>query len=269
MAKKNPFELGWEMVTGMPVWNNPRRKSHHIPSRGYKIIPTPPKRGLTIDEMFEFVNTIELVRRGDANKYDIKYKDIFERKATPEQIREANREVEKRLKIYKKSRYANNPSVLPSPFWNNPKNRYKKNPLLMTVGLANPASPSFRPGQRVSIERFEKWLRANTDARIINEYEKTKQAYERFHLGSKPSYITYDPIEMSNIDGTKFFYSAGKAVTTNYVTPKTSKKAFNKGKGAYEHVWEGKKPQILVDYEGKTLMLPLKGKSKVTDWMHG
>ncbi len=165
--------------------------------------------------------------------------------------------------------------------------KYKKNPLLMTIGLnpperkrRNPAPSKtdvtyikvpFRPGQTVKIERFENWLYNSGYQMLIKEYKEVMAKSIEFHKHKKPN---YKPIEIliknidfgDNINGVKIFYSMGTAEHSVYKVPKHSGKHF---KGAWKHEWKTQ-PHQLTDASGKTIVMPLEGTAKITrGWMHG
>jgi hypothetical protein len=145
---------------------------------------------------------------------------------------------------------------------------YRRNP-----GLA---CPPVRPGGKIPVERFERWLEKNGTAKDKSDFRKAMKKYTDVHLGTKPKYVGS---EIMNFDNDKtitkrvYLASMGKAPTSTYITPKRSGKSDNGKSTAYEHEWGeagGRMPNVLVDASGRHLILPLRGKSRVAKgWMRG
>jgi hypothetical protein len=167
------------------------------------------------------------------------------------------------------------------------------NPLLMTVCGLNPPADEFvdyienivdsepkilynpdnegrecpfDEGQEIPIEEFEAWLKKSGTPEEIARYEQTKEACQKFHLGTPVQFVTRKVINLGvsqAIVDRDFTYSMGKTPSQMYVPNDDSGKAPH----AYVHEYETE-PEALVAGNGKLILEPLEGRAIVTDWIH-
>ncbi len=136
-----------------------------------------------------------------------------------------------------------------------------------TRGGAAPVRPMKTKKAKIPIAKFERWLKNNGSREEVQRYQREKQAYKRFHKGAEPTHITRRLVDVGagpKVVGRSFAYSMGKSPFEPYITPKGS------GKGAakpYLHEYETM-PEGITTSRGKTVIKPLDGRTKITDWIH-
>jgi len=135
---------------------------------------------------------------------------------------------------------------------------------------ANPtlAAAPFHPGKKISVGEFESWLSANGNPEEKREYERSKAAYKKFHLGAEPKSITREVMDVGLNHGVVtdrgFGYGLGQSTHETYFAPKNSKKAGT----VYVHKW-GTRPEAIATSDGRVIMKPLKGTARIDDWLRG
>ena len=141
------------------------------------------------------------------------------------------------------------------------KGKIKKNPALMTLTL-NP----FKKNKNVPFEKFYKWAKKNLDHRDINRLNRAIKKYKEFHQGSLPKTVSHEVLNIGSGSQRDFVFSMGKSPDETYIPPSHSRK--QDGDVTYLHEYENF-PESLVNADGSVIMKPLKGKTKITDWIHG
>ena len=143
----------------------------------------------------------------------------------------------------------------------------RRNPLLMVVNPPENGAAPFKEGKQIPIAKFEAWLYANATPQQVQDYEKTKEEYERFHLGTVPKTITRELMSVSSnteITDRAFTYSMGRSTHETYDAPKHSKKHGV----TYIHKYKDQ-PEAQVFSGGRLIIKKLKGRARITDWMRG
>ena len=170
-----------------------------------------------------------------------------------------------------------------------PRRRKAANPLLLTVNppvnvypnppvsvhpnppvMPNPTTGvqvkiPFRKGQKISIERFERWLKENCPDAWVKSYYQSKKQYKKFHQGTLPKHVTMEmlPFGGDMLLPPEFMYSAGLSPAETYTPDKRSGKAPN----SYVHEYKDR-PHVLVGGEmgDQFVLKPLRGRARVDDW---
>lgn len=147
----------------------------------------------------------------------------------------------------------------------------KKKARRQTVfAVANPPATRtlpYRRGQTIPLQEFLGWLQSQPQ-QVKASYNKALAEYRKFHLGSDPTNVTYQEIDIggNEVYTPEILYSAGPSPAEMYEPPASSGKAPN----AYNHEYETK-PQVLIGgRKGMQFVLkPLTGSARVDDWFRG
>lgn len=131
------------------------------------------------------------------------------------------------------------------------------------VAAANPSrrAPSRRK-VTMSIAKFAQWVKKQNDPKLWRDFQKKIAGYQKWTHGSIPKTVTVECVEKPGVSGVWLAYNAGKQPEALYTMPKGSKR-----KGAWKHAW-GTAPDMKNDPESKMILTKLRGKSRITDFLH-
>jgi hypothetical protein len=126
-----------------------------------------------------------------------------------------------------------------------------------------------RGAQEVPFKDFYKWAKKNLETKELKRLDEEIAGYRRFHK-SMPNTVKREVIDIGPDDVVMrdFAYSMGKSPTETYIAPSGSHKQGPTWLHENANGNESGMPDVITNRKGKYTLKPLKGKSRITDWMH-
>lgn len=147
--------------------------------------------------------------------------------------------------------------------------KYGLNPRKSSTKKIRRANPQANPGPKggrrkitMTVQQFAAWVKKKRDPAMWRAFLAKFRGYEKWTHGAKSRKVTLEWQNVPGMDGLWITYDGGKQPESTYIMPKGSKR-----KGAWKHPWDTM-PDIKHDPESKIVLTKLRGKSKITDFLH-
>jgi len=126
----------------------------------------------------------------------------------------------------------------------------------------------WRDGQRIPVEKARTWIVSTGNRELLRQFDQAYQLQAR--ANRKPRHVVWRTLPIGSrrsIDMVTAMAHYGDAPETRYIPPAGSRKS----RAVYRHLWgEGggrRSVPLLAAPGGKALVMPLKGRKVVSDWM--